>query len=257
MLQSEGYATDPRYAQKLIGLMTTQNVDLVNVAESYKGLEHQKLALRNLQSSLTPQQWSKLTADWRNDPTTPAVAPKPLAPKFPLNVPYFAQNDSKTNQGMRMCQSSAIAMRIKQIDARAIVDDDDYLRLVNRFGDTVSQAAHQKALNHLGFKHRFRQNGSQVDLLSLLDQGVAVPIGVLHKGPVSNPSGGGHWITLIGYDATHFWCHDPFGEMNVVNGNYVTNRVSSGRAIRYTRKNLMKRWLISSQSDGWLWEIRP
>ena len=253
-LQSEGYATDPVYANKLISAMSTsQYADMVDAAESYKGLEHQKLAYRNLQASMTPGQREKFTKDWRNTPPTPVAPPKP---KFPLDVPYFAQNDSRTNQGMRMCQSSTIAMRLKQIDPSIIGDDDDYLKIVNRFGDTVSQSAHQSALAHLGVKAVFRQNGTEAMLRGLLDQGIAVPIGVLHRGPVSNPSGGGHWVTLVGYDSTHFWCHDPFGEMDVVNGGYVTNRVGSGRSIRYTRKNLMKRWLIASQSDGWAWEIR-
>jgi hypothetical protein len=254
MLQSEGYATDPNYAAKLVGAMSTPKyADMVDAAESYKGLEHQKLAYRNLQATMTPGQREKFTKDWRNGPPAPVVPPQP---KFPLSVPYFAQNDSKTNQGMRMCQSSAIAMRIKQVDPSMIGDDDDYLKIVNRFGDTVSQSAHQAALAHLGLKAVFRQNGTEAMLRGLLDQGIAVPIGVLHRGPVSNPSGGGHWVTLVGYDSTHFWCHDPFGEMDVVNGGYVTNRLGSGKNIRYTRKNLMKRWLIASQSDGWLWEIR-
>jgi len=252
MLQSENYATDPHYADKLINIMSentsqSQYADLVNAAESYTGLAHQKNAYETLQNSLSTAQRDLFTKAWRSAPSRP---------KFPLAVPYFAQNDSKTGQGQRMCQSSAIAMRIEQIDPKLIGDDDSYLAIVNRYGDTVSQSAHQKALESLGLKASFRQNGTESYLCKLLDEGIAVPVGVLHKGPISNPTGGGHWITLIGYDSTHFWVHDPWGEMNVVAGGYVTNAVGSGKAIRYTRKNLMKRWLIASSSDGWLWEIR-
>jgi hypothetical protein len=261
LLQSEGYATDPNYAAKLIRNMTsasrkTDFADPVDAAKSYKGFAHQDKAYRDLWATLSDVQKGNFTATWRSSPPVTTAPPVSPAPKFPLSVPYFEQNDSRTNQGFRMCQSSAIAMRIKQVDPKAIGDDDDYLKIVNRFGDTVSQSAHQRALDHLGFKHVFRQNGSEKDLCRLLDQGMAVPIGVLHRGPVSSPSGGGHWVTLVGYDATHFWVHDPNGEMDVVNGGYVTTRSGSGKNIRYTRKNLMKRWLIASQSDGWLWEIR-
>lgn len=251
LLQSEGYATDPNYANKLIRIMPTQSkhADLLDAAKHYTGEPHQIKAFQDLQSTLTAGQREQFTKTWRSKPAAPTVA------KFPLDVPYFAQNDSKTNQGMRMCQSSSIAMRIKQIAPNAIKDDDDYLRIVNRYGDTVSQSSHQKALDQLGLKHQFRQNGTEKALCDLLDKGIAVPIGVLHRGPVSNPTGGGHWLVLIGYDNTHFWCHDPFGQMDAVNGGYVTNAIGSGKNVRYTRRNLMKRWLIASQSDGWLWVI--
>jgi hypothetical protein len=108
----------------------------------------------------------------------------------------------------------------------------------------------------LGLQHEFRQNGTEKLVCQLLDQGIAVPVGVLHKGSVNKPTGGGHWIVLIGYDNTHFWVHDPFGEMDLINGGYPKAGPIDGRSVRYSRKNLMKRWLISSQADGWLWIIK-
>ena len=256
MLVSEGYATDPAYGDKLIRIMSTvkapsQYADLVDAAEFYDGLPHQKQAYRELQATLSASQRELFTRAWRSGPVTPSK------PKFPLAVPYFGQLDSKTGQGERMCQSSAIAMRIEQIDSNIIGDDDSYLNIVNRYGDTVSQSAHQKALNHLGLKAVFRQSGTEKILCDLLDQGIAVPIGILHKGPISNPTGGGHWVTLIGYDDKYFHVHDPFSELDLVNGGYPNPTATSGKNVRYTRKNLMKRWLIdSSGADGWLWEIR-
>jgi hypothetical protein len=259
MLQSEGYATDPNYAEKLIKAMTqsSNRASLHGAVLHFQGLPHQVDALKKLDASLTAEQAAAFTKNWRNAPAAkPATPTKPSAPKFPLPVPYFYQSDSKTGQGQRMCQSSAIASRIKRIAPTLIKDDDDYLAIVNRFGDTVSQEAHRKALEHLGLKAEFRTNGSEKLLLSLLDEGDDIPIGVLHKGHVSSPVGGGHWIDIIGYDARNFHVHDPFGEMDVVNGGYVSTSPTAGRNQRYTRKNLLKRWLISSQSDGWLWIIR-
>ena len=248
MLQSEGYATDPDYASKLIKAMPAAQTraSLYNAVLHFEGLPHQIDALKKLDASLTPQQAEEFTRNWR----------KQVRPKFPLAVPYFYQSDSKTGQGQRMCQASAIASRVKRIAPDIIKDDDDYLKVVNRFGDTVSQQAHQAALAHLGLKAEFRTNGSEKLLLSLLDDLVDVPIGVLHKGHVSNPVGGGHWIDVIGYDSKYFHVHDPFGEMDVVNGGYVKTGPTDGKNQRYTRKNLLKRWLISSNSDGWLWIIR-
>ena len=269
MLQAAGYATDPGYANKLISVseqykalgpkMTTPTTDtFVNLADvpvNFKGLSHQVKALQDLNSSLTREQHESFTKAWRA--TSPASVRPPLPTKaFPLAVPYFYQRDSKTGHGERMCQSSAIAMRIEQIDPSIIGDDDSYLKIVQRFGDTVSQVAHQKALTSLGLKHRFRQDGTEDLLCDLLDQGIAVPIGILHKGPIDAPSGGGHWVTLIGYDDKSFHVHDPFGELNLTRGGYDLTGPTDGKDVRYTRRNLMKRWLIASKSDGWLWHIQ-
>ncbi len=252
MLVSEGYATDPKYADKLIKIMSQQNqyADLIDAAKNFDGLPHQVKALFDLQSTLTVEQRKRFTDAWRSRPTAP------VKPKFPLSVPYFWQRDSKSGQGERMCQSSAIAMRIEQIDAGIIGDDDSYLTIVNRYGDTVSQTSHRKALASLDLKAEFKQNGNEQLLCDLLDQGIAVPIGILHKGPISKPTGGGHWVTIIGYDEKFFHVHDPFGELDLINGGYPRSGPTDGKNVRYTRQNLMKRWLISSKSDGWLWIVK-
>lgn len=257
MLQLEGYATDPTYAEKLIKIMAQYTgastyADLIDVVGNYQGLPHQVTAIKQLQASLTKEQHEAFTKSWRSQPVTPPAK----KPNFPLKVPYFYQRDSKTGHGERMCQSSAIAMRLEQIDPTIIGDDDSYFKIVSRFGDTVSQSAHQQALAYLGLKAQFRQDGTEKLLCELLDQGIAVPIGILHKGSVNNPTGGGHWITLIGYDEKFFHCHDPFGELDLINGGYPLTGPTDGKDQRYSRKNLMKRWLISSSSDGWLWVIK-
>ena len=174
---------------------------------------------------------------------TPAVT-------FPLNVPYFYQRDSKTGHGERMCFSSAMAMAMDYLDPEAIEGDDDwYLEQVFNHGDTVSSSAQLAAATALGFDVEFRMDASEQDLLDQLDKGFPVPIGILHHGSIWKPTGGGHWITLIGYDEKFFHVHDPFGELSLISGGYPYNR--PGRNQRYTRKNLMKRWLIANDHDGW------
>lgn len=226
---------------------------LTDAVQSFKGLDHQVKAFADLQKELTEDQLARFTTTWRSAIQEPVDQGRS---SFPLDVPYFYQRDSKTGHGERMCQSSAIAMRIEQIDPGIIGDDDSYLRIVQRYGDTVSQSAHEAALSSLGLKYKFRQNGTESELCNLLDQGIAVPIGILHKGTVNHPSGGGHWITLIGYTPTHFYVNDPFGELDLVNGGYPKRGPVDGKCVKYTRQNLMKRWLIRSKSDGWLWVIQ-
>ena len=94
-------------------------------------------------------------------------------------------------------------------------------------------------------------DGTEQDLLDQLDKGIPVPIGILHHGPVSRPKGGGHWICLIGYDEKYFDVHDPMGELDLVNGGYLQTGRGDGGFQQYTRKNLMKRWLIANDHDGW------
>jgi len=177
---------------------------------------------------------------------------------FPLDVPYFYQRDSKTGHGERMCFSSAMAMALDYLDPDAIEGDDDwYLQHVFKFGDTVSSAAQVAAAESLGFDAEFRMDGSEELLMEILDEGVPVPVGILHYGSVDSPRGGGHWITLIGYDSKYFHVHDPFGELSLVSGGYPKTGPTDGKFQKYTRKNLMKRWLIDgSNKDGWLVDLR-
>ena len=257
-LVKQGYATDPRYSEKLIALMNQNSVPTLkptmadslvsigNAVKYYKGEEHQKAAFEYLESCLDEEQLKEFTRLYRSKKES----------KNLLNVPYFYQRDSKTGHGERSCQSSSIAMVLKYLNEDLIGDDDSYLNIVLRHGDTVSQTAHQKALDGLGIKHEFRMDGTIQDLVDLLNAGYPVPIGILHKGNVSNPSGGGHYITVIGYDGDDFFVHDPFGELDLVNGGYPKNGPTDGVCKRYSKSNLEKRWLISSDCDGWYWSFK-
>lgn len=260
LLKAEGYATDPVYPELLIGLMDEHHSEskqqeyfLERAAEHHKGERHQIAAWRALEDSLTSEQLEAFKLTY--SPSQPPVeTPKPSKSQFPLDVPYYYQLDSQTGHAERSCFSSAMAMAIEYIDPDAFDgDDDDYLRIVLTYGDTVSADAQLAAARSLGMDVEFKTNGSEEDLIKQLDLGIPIPMGILHKGPVSNPSGGGHYVTLIGYDNTHFWVHDPFGQLNLVEGGYtIDNGPKAGRNQCYTRKNLMARWLINkSGKDGW------
>ena len=151
-----------------------------------------------------------------------------------------------------MCFSSSMAMALDYIDPDKLDGDDDwYLSIVLYYGDTVSSDAQIKAARSLGYDAEFHMDGTQAVLENLLDRDIPVPVGILHHGFVTSPTGGGHWITLIGHDETHFHVHDPAGELDLVNGGYPKTGPTDGKFQRYTKKNLMKRWLIASDSDGW------
>ena len=257
LLKEEGYATDPVYPELLINLMDDNHEeadprpqepladDLLRAAKYFNSEEHQEAAWRWLQGQTDPDIVEEFLERYRKAPETSG--------EFPMKVEYFGQLDSNTGHAERMCFSSAMSMALNYIDPDKFLGDDDwYLNEVFRFGDTVSTEAQEATAIYLGYDADFRMDGTEQDLLDLLDKGVPVPIGILHTGPISAPTGGGHWVTLIGYDDEYFHVHDPAGELDLIAGGYLWG---SGENQRYTRKNLMKRWNIANPSDGWYMKL--
>jgi hypothetical protein len=208
LLRVEGYATDPTYTEKLIKLMD-DNVDenslegkesfLERAALYFSGEEHQVAAWRALEAGLGPAVLKSFKAAYRGAQVAP-VEPKS---RFPLDVPYFYQRDSKTGHGERMCFSSSMAMAMDYLDPDAIEGDDDwYLNEVFKFGDTVSSSAQIATAESLGFNAVFKTDLNSEAVEAQLDRGIPIPVGILHKGSAENPTGGGHWVCLIGYDKT-------------------------------------------------------
>lgn len=173
---------------------------------------------------------------------------------------YYLQTDSATQFGDRMCFSSTCAMAVKYLKPEALKGsnaDDAYLGTVLKYGDTTQYTSQVKACSDYGIFASFYQNGTRSLLLSELKQGFPVATGVLHKGPVSAPSGGGHWMLLIGDDGQgNGIFHDPYGEMDNVNGGYVT-RGSGGKEVRYSWTNWMRRWAVEGNGTGWFMTFRP
>jgi len=266
-LEKQGYATDPEYSKLLITLMkenapitaaTTKDtpskgIKLRDAAKYYEEKPHQVEAWDRLQATLTADQIKTFETLYRGSLETPGKS----SSEFPLKVPYYYQRNSTTGHGERMCQSSCISMAIEYIFPEVIDgDDDSWLLEVFKYGDTVSQIAQMKALKANGIENvKFLMDGSEKDLIRILDKGYPIPVGILHKGSVGSPSGGGHWILLIGYNEKYFYVHDPFGELDVINGGYVKTDPNDGKNQKYTRTNLMKRWLIASKSDGWYYDF--
>ena len=193
--------------------------------------------------------------------TSPAQAP--AAPGLiQLSVPYLAQNDSATSQGPRMCFSSTCAMaaaflRPGCMGSGAGQLDDRYLQLVNRHGDSTEATAQVAALAELQIKARLRTDGTIEQLVAQLQQGRPVPVGWLHKGPVTAPMGGGHWSLVIGWDPAshHLLIHDPNGEADLVGGGYVSTAIGCGKAQRYSERNWGPRWMVEGPGSGWWLEL--
>jgi hypothetical protein len=171
---------------------------------------------------------------------------------------YYAQTDSATAHGDRMCFSSTCAMAIKYLRPEALLGsnaDDDYLRTVLKYGDTTEYTAHIKACKDYGITATFYKNGTKQALLSELKNGYPTATGILHRGHASAPRGGGHWMLLIGDEGGKGVFHDPYGEMDNVNGGYVTVG-SGGKEVRYSWVNWLKRWEVEGARTGWFMTFR-
>jgi hypothetical protein len=181
--------------------------------------------------------------------TKPAVRPQEKI----LRVAYEYQlgpDDGKT--GYRQCFSSSCAMVARYYGK--ISGDYEYNKLRARFGDTTDPKAQLAALKALGLTATFEMDGTVEDLENEISEGHPVPVGWLHKGLVSEPTGTGHWSTVIGYTPTHIIHNDPFGEANLLTGGYVSNK--GGAGVAYSRKNWIPRWLIDGDDTGWYMKIR-
>jgi hypothetical protein len=171
---------------------------------------------------------------------------------------YFLQVDSRTAHADRMCFSSSMAMGIKYLWPKSLSGsnaDDDYLRTVLKYGDTTNPTAQVRAAADYNVRATFLQNGSLQSLRDRLMAGLPVPVGFLHHGPSSRPRGGGHWVLCIGLTDTHIVVHDPYGELDNVNGGYPRRGVG-GKAVKYSLRNWLPRWEVEGKGTGWFMDLR-
>lgn len=168
-----------------------------------------------------------------------------------LEVPYYPQTDNYTN-AERTCNSSACAMCLEYFKPgtlKGAQGDDAYIRKVFAIGDTTDHSVQTKVLASYGIQSSFSYNLSFTDLDKSLSAGKPVVIGILHRGSLSNPSGG-HMVCLIGktQDGKSYICNDPYG--NLMDG-YTTD-VYNGKGSIYPKEVLKYRWLEGGKDNtGW------
>lgn len=246
MLTTEGYATDPSYADKLIRLMNQHApmaetipapIQLVDAAKYDQQLRHQKEAWQWLQGQLSAQVLEGFAKRFRN-------GPKPV--DNPLNVPYFSQRDNASGQGNRECFSSSCAM-IAAFYGK-VKGDDQYNTIRSQFGDTTNSSAQAKALQSLGLKPLFSQKLVLDDLKAEIDAGRPVAVGWLHHSNYRRPSGGGHWTVVVGYTENTTIHHDPFGTADLVHGDYTSP--GGGKLAEFPNQYWLPRWEVKG-GDGW------
>lgn len=197
--------------------------------------------------------WYVFAPHWEGlDGTSPPrnEIPTTLGSKL-LSTPYFSQRDNivyGNDMPWRTCFSSSCAMLAVTVKPGCVTGDDDYIAKRRKYGDSTSASAQVKCLNSLGIKARFITNGTNDLIKKQIDRGIPVPCGILHHGPASAPTGGGHWICVVGYNSSGFIVNDPWGQINHINGTYTK---TDGKHVHYDYELFDIRWTVERANDGW------
>jgi hypothetical protein len=166
-------------------------------------------------------------------------------------VPYNDQLAMADGQGWRECFSASSAMLAMYWGKEP--NENVYDRLRARYGDSTEADAQLGALRSLGLDAHYQTDGTVALLKQEIDAGRPVAVGWLCDGPVSAPSGGGHWIVIIGYDDTGFFVNDPYGNCDLVNGGYLSHH--DGAGLHYSFTNWVPRWRVDG-TGGWMLTCR-
>ena len=224
-------------------------IKFTDAAKYYEEATHQVVAWEYLQTAVEPGTLEEFAELYRTIEQIQDPPDAPAGGANPLSVPYDCQLDNPSGDGWRECFSSSCAMAAMYWGA--IKHQNEYHAIRPKYGDSTDPSAQIRTLQSLGLNARFVQVGSVEKLKAQIDRGRPAPVGFLHHGSVKAPSGGGHYILAIGYTDTHLIAHDPYGELDVVNGGYPKTGGTYGKEIHYSWKNWAPRWSVANDHDGW------
>jgi uncharacterized protein YvpB len=219
----------------------TSFLDAAWATDKDSPLEHQDKAWAYAWGILSKEQQAEFLKRFRN---------AQLAVKHNsswLGVEYMSQRDNYRDAN-RTCFSSSCAMLLKYLKSGSIKTDDDYIKVVFTFGDTTEGATQVATLKHFGLPAVFTTRGNRELIKHQINAGKPVPAGFLHHGTPSKPTGGGHWLCIIGYDETGYWVNDPWGDCDLLTGTYPS---ADGAKKHYSYKNFEPRWMVDGPNTGW------
>lgn len=198
--------------------------------------------------------WWVFDPHWRGLETQPSVNSYATEKDLYLlrDFPYFYQQDNGP-EGWRQCQTSSIAMCLRYLDVPGIKDDVDYLKVVNKYGDTTRRDPHFQALASLNVQAKFLMSANAQDVKDEIRKGLPVVAGILHHGAYTAPTGSGHFVVITGYGKDYWLVQDPYGALDLINGGWAKRGAVDGKNIKYPFKYFNPRFFVGGGSDGWAW----
>ena len=119
-----------------------------------------------------------------------------LYPNPLVGVPLFQQRDSaQLSQRDRTCFSSSCAMLLEALKPGTLPGangDDQYLAVVQRYGEGTDANNQLQALAHCGVTARLVQTVDFELIEEQIARGIPVPCGTIHRVPVDGATGSGH-----------------------------------------------------------------
>ncbi len=188
--------------------------------------------------------WDGLTDE---EPTVPYSIDRDLI--YLKDFPYFHQDPDK----WRESQVFTFAMCLKYLNTPSINEPIDYLKILNKYGDSISREAHSEVLKELGMNATFTQSADPQDIRDEIHKGLPVAASLLSKGHIDNPTKGTHLVAITGYGVDYWLVQDPFGEMDLINGLWLDRGADSGRNVRYSFEEMDSRFFASGGASGWCW----
>jgi hypothetical protein len=209
-------------------------VSLINVAQYYRGLDHQIAALNWLQNKIPADTLLEFGKIYTPEPKAEKLDSKPSfadeqvrlltqycngkQPNIQTGTNYYSQRDN-SQMPHRTCNSSSNAMYLdwlrRATNRPGLGGDEDYLRTVLTIGDTIYHENQTTALKRYGFGTQWRTDGDIQKVDGLLDAGFPVVVNILHRGTIESPTGG-HVIMLCGRRKSEgtYISQDPYGTLS-------------------------------------------
>jgi lysozyme len=168
------------------------------------------------------------------------VKPGPVVPPSnPLSVPYYSQRDYGGPLAWSICGCTSVAMVLSYWGVK--IDPDGVLK---GWGKESCQSPPGCEgvfeANKLKASHTYK--GTWKEIRDQIDQGRPV---VIH----GRFTGSGHIIVIIGYDEKGYWCNDPAGKWEQVNGDSYADNPKNGAKVYYKEEAMWK----ACGGDGDVW----
>ena len=156
-------------------------------------------------------------------------------------------------EGWEQSQSVSIAMCLKYCNIPNINGHNNYLAILNKYGKSDSRYANTKALRELNVDATFSSSSDDVDVKNIIDKGLPVIVGLLIRGPLTNPVGVPHFVVITGYGENYWIEQDPFGCLDLVNGLWLHKDSKSGKNVHYDFDNFNRRFMNEGGASGRIW----